>query len=107
MPQRTILVFADQLHRSIGALRTADPATDTVLLVESEQKITARPWHRQRLHLVLTALRRFAIELESEGFTVDHRRAATFTDAIAAHCRDQPPDVLAATTPGRCRCATS
>ena len=99
MPQRTILVFADQLHRSIGALRTADPATDTVLLVESEQKITGRPWHRQRLHLVLTALRRFAIELESEGFTVDHRRAATFTDAIAAHCRDHSPDVLVATEP--------
>jgi hypothetical protein len=42
MPQQTVPVFADQLHRSLGARRDADPAHDVVLLVESEQKISGR-----------------------------------------------------------------
>jgi len=106
MPQRTILVFADQLHRSIGALRDADPTTDVVLLVESERKITGRAWHRQRLHLVLTALRRFAEELADEGFVVDHRRAATFTDAVGAHRAAYGTEVVVATEPNS-RAATA
>lgn len=99
MPQQTVLVFADQLHRSLGALRDADPDRDVVLLVESEQKITGRAWHRQRLHLVLAALRRFARSLRDEGFTVDHRRATTFTAAIAAHRADHPGRTVVATEP--------
>lgn len=81
---RTIWVFGDQLNRRVGALADADPGSDRILLVESRRLLDAAK-HRQRGHMVLTALRRFATELEGAGFTVDVRRADTLADGLAAH----------------------
>jgi deoxyribodipyrimidine photolyase-related protein len=95
----TVWVLGDQLHRSLGALGAARPGVDRVLVIESHAKLAARPWHRQRAHLVLTALRRFVDELRDEGFEVDHRRAPTFTAGLAAHRRELRPDRVIATEP--------
>ncbi len=95
---RTIWVLGDQLNRRIGALADAEPGVDRVLLVESEELI-ARPRHRQRTHLVLTAMRRFAAELTDEGFEVDLRRAATVRSGIDAHRRERRPDEVVVTEP--------
>jgi deoxyribodipyrimidine photolyase-like uncharacterized protein len=51
----TVWILGDQLNRSAGALRGAKPGDVRVLLVESQAKLRSKPWHRQRLHLVLTA----------------------------------------------------
>ena len=96
---RTILVFGDQLNRAIGALATADPDRDRVLIIESAGKIAGRRWHRQRLHLLLTAIRRFSRELEDAGFLVDHRRADGFTGGVAAHRDEYAPDTIVASEP--------
>lgn len=95
----TVWVLGDQLHRSLGALGAARPGVDRVLVIESRAKLTARPWHRQRAHLVLTALRRFVDELRSEGFEVDHRIAPSFAEGLAAHRRAMAPDQVVATEP--------
>ncbi|CAN5608184.1 cryptochrome/photolyase family protein [soil metagenome] len=84
---RTIWVFGDQLNRRIGALADAVPGEDVVLLVESRAKLDGVR-HRQRTHLVVTAMRRFAAELEDAGFEVDLRTAPTLASGLAAH-RDQ------------------
>ncbi|MFZ9017839.1 MAG: cryptochrome/photolyase family protein, partial [Ilumatobacteraceae bacterium] len=60
---QTVWVLGDQLNRRIGALAAARPGSHRVLLVESAGLVAGRRWHRQRLHLVLTAMRRFASEL--------------------------------------------
>jgi deoxyribodipyrimidine photolyase-related protein len=96
---RTILVFGDQLNRRIGALAGADPARDRVLLVESTGKIAGRRWHRQRLHVILTAMRRFGRELAAEGFAVDHRTAPSFTAALDRHRSEFAPAEVIATEP--------
>ncbi|MCB0960847.1 MAG: cryptochrome/photolyase family protein [Acidimicrobiales bacterium] len=95
---RTVWVFGDQLNRQIGALADAVPGEDRVLLVESEQLI-ARPRHRQRTHLVLTAMRRFAAELADEGFDVDLRRAPSLRAGLDAHRAAAAPDEVVATEP--------
>lgn len=95
----TVWVLGDQLHRSLGALGAARPGVDRVLVIESRAKLGARPWHRQRAHLVLTALRRFVDELRDAGFEVDHRLAPTFTAGLAAHRRELRPDRVVATEP--------
>ncbi len=59
-----------------------------MLLVTSEAKITAKRWHRQRLHLVLSAMTHFAAELREEGFEVDHRQAVTLAEGLADHRAD-------------------
>ena len=97
--RRTVLVFADQCNRAIGALADADPARDQVLLIESTGTITGRRWHRQRLHLVLATLRRFAGELRDAGFAVDHRVADSFAAGLAAHRATHRPAEVVATEP--------
>ncbi|MBA3303992.1 MAG: cryptochrome/photolyase family protein, partial [Acidimicrobiia bacterium] len=56
-------------------------------------------YHRQRLHLVLTAIRRFAAALRDAGFDVDHRRAPTLLEGLAAHRAEHRPGTVRATEP--------
>ena len=95
---RTIWVFGDQLNRNLGALRAADPSDTSVLLIESEALLRA-PKHRQRLHLVIAAMRRFAQELEADGFAVDLRRSPTLEAGLRAHLEQRGPTEIVATEP--------
>lgn len=81
----TVWVFGDQLHRGSGALAGREPGECRVLLVVSEAKIASKRWHRQRLHLVLSAMAHFAAELEALGFEVDDRRAGTSARGLRDH----------------------
>jgi deoxyribodipyrimidine photolyase-related protein len=96
---RTVWVLGDQLNRSIGALADADPDADRVLLVESAAKATSKRWHRQRLHFVITAMRRFAAELRDAGFEVDLRRADSLRSGHDEHVAAMEPDSVVATEP--------
>lgn len=95
----TVWVLGDQLDRHLGALGAASPADHRVLLVESRAKLASKPWHRQRAHLVITAMRRFGAELEAEGFVVDHRRADSLASGLAAHRAEHRPAFVVATEP--------
>ena len=81
----TIWVLGDQLNRRLGALDEATPASARILFVESAAKVSSKRWHRQRAHLVLCAMRRFAAELVAEGFEVDYQRASSLAAGLAAH----------------------
>ena len=96
---RTIWVFGDQLHRRLGAMATATPDEARVLLVESRAMMEGRPFHRQRLHLVTAAMRRFASELAAAGFEVDLRRAASLEAGLAAHRTEFSPNEVIVTEP--------
>ena len=95
----TVWVFGDQLDRTRGPLADARPGTDRILLVESDEHLARRPWHRQRAHLVVAALRRLAGELAADGFAVDHRRAGDYAAGLAAHRAEHAPDRVVATAP--------
>ncbi len=84
----TVWILGDQLNRHVGALADRSPADCRVLLVESAAKIMGKRWHRQRLHLVLSAMAHFAEELRAEGFEVDYRRAPTLVDGLRDHVDD-------------------
>ena len=95
----TVWVFGDQLDRARGALAGRMPGECRVLLVESETLITSRRWHRQRLHLVLSAMMHFAVELRVEGFEVDHRRASTLGRGLREHLDEFGPRRVIAMEP--------
>ena len=95
----TIWVFGDQLNRRLGALADAEPGRDRILLLESEAKLGSKGFHRQRLHLVLTAMRTFADELRRAGFEVDDRRASSYAEGLRAHRAEHRPGVVRATEP--------
>ena len=94
---KTVWVLGDQLNRRIGALSAAAPSSTRVLMVESSAMLTGKRFHRQRLHLVLTAMRRFAAELARAGFAVDYRRAPTLAAGFRAHCAEFTPAAVVAT----------
>lgn len=92
----TVWVMGDQLNRNLASLRHRDPANTRVLMVLSDQKLSERAWHSQKIHLVVTAMRRFADELATAGYAVDLRRAENLTTGFHAHVdMFDPSDVVA------------
>jgi deoxyribodipyrimidine photolyase-related protein len=68
--RRWLFVPSDQLSDLIGPLSREDPGDLGVILIESPWKAARRPYHRQRLALVLANLRHFALEQAERGVAV-------------------------------------
>ena len=66
------VVLGDQLTREIPSLVGLDPAADVVLLAEVMGECTYVPHHKQKLVLVLSAMRHFAAALAARGVRVDY-----------------------------------
>ncbi len=68
----SLLVLPDQLCLDAGPVATMarSGGGGRVLLVESGEWLTRRPYHRQRIALILLNLRAFAEELHSAGLSV-------------------------------------
>ncbi|MBC7579762.1 MAG: cryptochrome/photolyase family protein [Tardiphaga sp.] len=66
------IVLGDQLSHSLSALNDLDPGRDVVLMMEVEQEGTYVPHHKQKIVLVLSAMRHFAEALRDAGVTVDY-----------------------------------
>jgi deoxyribodipyrimidine photolyase-related protein len=67
-----VLVLGDQLSPSISSLKTADPATTVVLMVEVEREATQVRYHRKKIAFLFSAMRHFAEELRDAGWNVDY-----------------------------------
>ena len=82
--QRILYVAHDHLNSERGVLRTANPDTDVVVLVESARMLEGRPWHKERLFFLLSSARHFADSLKSAGFTVRYLQAETTLHGLTA-----------------------
>ncbi len=70
--RRWIFVPYDQLTDRIGPLSREDPKTLGIVLVENSWKAARRPYHKQKLALILANLRHFALEQVERGVAVRH-----------------------------------
>ncbi len=66
------VILGDQLSAGISALRGLHPASDIVLMMEVMAENTYVPHHKQKIVLVLSAMRHFAGELRQNGINVDY-----------------------------------
>ena len=66
------IVFGDQLSTELSALADLDPARDVVLMLEVQEESTYVQHHKQKIVLVLSAMRHFAQALRERGVTVDY-----------------------------------
>ena len=66
------LVLGDQLDRNASVLRDLDRTADVVLMLEVHQEATYVRHHKQKIVLVLSAMRHFAESLRAEGMNVDY-----------------------------------
>ena len=103
------IVLGDQLTRGISALAGLDAARDVVLLMEVSAETTYVPHHKQKIVLILAAMRHFAAALAAEGIVVDHVRlddpanTGNLTDEMLRAVTRHRPDVVVATEPGEWR----
>jgi deoxyribodipyrimidine photolyase-related protein len=95
MAGRSTWVLGDQLSHDNPALDGAE----RVLMVESEAKLRGARFHRQKLHLLLSAMRHFADELRAKGIEVDYRRAGSLADGLREHVASHRPDEVALLEP--------
>ena len=106
---RLHLVLGDQLSLGLSSLRGLDPATDTVLMLEVAQETDYVPHHKQKIVLILSAMRHFADELRTQGMRVDYvalddpANTGSFTTEIARAVTRHKADGLIMTQPGEWR----
>ena len=82
--RRFLFVPYDQLTDAVGPLSREDPREIGIVLVESLGKARRRPYHRQKLALVLANLRHFALEQAARGVAVRHEvTEGSYADALA------------------------
>lgn len=68
-----LFVAYDQLTDTLGPLSREDPSSLGIVLVETPAKGRRRPYHKQKLALLLANLRHFALEQAARGVAVHHR----------------------------------
>ncbi len=95
MAGRTAWVLADQISLNNPALQEAD----RVLMIESLAGAGRLSFHRQKLHLVWSAMRHFAHEARERGLEVDYRRESSLKDGLANHIRRFEPETVALLAP--------
>lgn len=98
-PTTTVWILGDQINRSVAALVDAQPASHRILMVESIKLLRSRQWHIQRAHLVITSMRRFAAELQAEGFEVDYQKADSLPAGLQQHRDTFRPTEVVVTEP--------
>jgi deoxyribodipyrimidine photolyase-related protein len=80
-PKRWLYIPYDQLSAEMGPLSRAVPADLGLIFIESSWKAARRPYHKQKLALVLSNMRHFALEQGRRGFAVHYAQTAEAYDA--------------------------
>ena len=82
--RRWLYVPYDQLSDRIGPLSSEEPGELGVVLVESPWKASRRPYHKQKLALVVGNQRRFALEQAERGVAIRYLVAdGPYSSALA------------------------
>ncbi|MCX8062966.1 MAG: cryptochrome/photolyase family protein [Anaerolineales bacterium] len=103
------LVLGDQLTRTISSLRDLNAGEDVVLLVEVSEENTYVRHHKQKIVLVLSAMRHFAAELRAEQIDVDYvyldseGNRGSFSGELQRAVERHRPDRIVVTEPGEWR----
>lgn len=86
-----VWILGDQLSATQAALQSCDQANTAVILIESLAHVRVRPYHRQKLVLVWSAMRHFAEALRAARWQVTYVSAAedfvpVLDEWIRSHC---------------------
>ncbi|MEM7465235.1 MAG: cryptochrome/photolyase family protein, partial [Pseudomonadota bacterium] len=67
-----VLILGDQLSTNISSLQMADRNSDRVLIAEVQTEATYVNHHKKKIAFLFSAMRHFAEELRSSGWSVDY-----------------------------------
>jgi deoxyribodipyrimidine photolyase-related protein len=106
-----ILVLGDQLTPTLSSLAAGDPAQDRVLMAELHDEATYVRHHKKKIAFLFSAMRHFADELRSLGWTVDYvtlddpDSQGNFTAQVAHAVAQHHPERIIVTDAGEWRVA--
>ncbi len=87
--RRWVFVPYDQLTDAVGPLSMKAPGELGIVLIECPGRAARRPYHQQKLALILANMRHFAIEQAGRGVAVRHLVSNTnYADALAAQAAE-------------------
>jgi Uncharacterized protein related to deoxyribodipyrimidine photolyase len=104
-----IAVLGDQLSPDGAALRAGDKARDVVVMAEVREEATYTGHHKQKLALTFAAMRRFADELERDGWRVlytkltDAENAGSLVGEFARRAEEVGAEEVLTLAPGEWR----
>jgi deoxyribodipyrimidine photolyase-related protein len=96
-----IWILGDRLTtQQLSLLNNQDLKEQTsVILIESHNYVRQRPYHRQKLVLVWSAMRHFAQELREAGWQVTYEIATDFVTPLTKWIEAHQITTLQMTTP--------
>ena len=71
---KLILVLGDQLSPDLAALQAADKSQDVVVMAEVADEANYVRHHPKKIALIFAAMRKFAQQLQANGWTVAYRK---------------------------------
>ncbi len=106
-----IFVLGDQLTPALSSLAGADPGQDRVLMAELHDEATYVRHHQKKIAFIFSAMRHFAEELRTAGWTVDYVKLgapdnpASFTGQLALSIAEHEPERIVVTEAAEWRVA--
>jgi deoxyribodipyrimidine photolyase-related protein len=103
------VILGDQLSPELATLSDLDPTTDVVLMMEVTEEGRYVRHHQQKIALVLSAMRHFALELRARGVEVDYveldapGNTGSLTGEVERAVARHRPARLVVTEPGEWR----
>ncbi|CUX82950.1 MAG: deoxyribodipyrimidine photolyase-related protein [Roseibaca calidilacus] len=104
-----VLVLGDQLSQSLSALAEADRTTDVVVMAEVASEAGYVPHHPKKIAFTFTAMRKFAAQLQAQGWQVaytrldDPQNGGSIPAELLRRAEEFGTDRVLATEPGEWR----
>ena len=71
-PKRWVFLLYDQLNLSLIPFNDERPTETGLVLIESIAKGTSRPYHKQKIAMLISNMRHFAIEAQRKGHPISY-----------------------------------
>jgi deoxyribodipyrimidine photolyase-related protein len=104
-----LFILGDQLSRSLSSLKTCSIENTVVLLAEVQEEATCAAHHKKKIAFVFSAMRRFARELQADGWRVDYVKldnpfnSGSFSGEVKRALARYHPERVVLTEPGEWR----
>lgn len=103
------LILGDQLNTKISSLLGLDKAKDLILMCEVWGEATYVQHHKKKIAFIFSAMRHFALELQTDGYNVEYIKldnpdnAGSFRGEVARAVAAKKPDKIIVTEPSEYR----
>ena len=107
MTENLCVILADQLSKDISSLKNFRKDKDKILMMEVANEARYVNHHKKKLVLVFSAMRHFAKDMKSKGYSIIYSKIGesqdNFTQELAHQCKKIQPKKIVITHPGEYR----